>query len=332
MPHSSALSQQICRIGKGGAAALSALLVLLLFGVSLGGCGSAAGAPQPTTAGLAAPAPGPAAAPAPGPAAAPAPASAPAPAPAPATDASAGGSARSMAAASRPGLFVAAPSPTAPPPAPQTSSKATPSAPGTASRSRLPLAGMVIVVDPGHGGSQANGGATGITGLKEKDSNLQLGFALRDALTQAGARVVMTRTTDASPVIPGHPELDQLQARTYIAAHSGANLFISLHANWAPDPTASGLETYYYPGSQAGERLAVDMLRAISQAAQITPRFATSADYAVLHGHPVPAVLLELGYVSNPIDEAHLRSASFRADLVRGIVAGATRFLTGSAG
>lgn len=305
-----------------GAAALAQLLAILLLGVSLGGCGSAAAGLRPTTGGPSAVFP---AAAIPG-------AAVPAP------------------AAARPAVVAAAPPPETPPPetsppAPNAApaptaaptpatAAAAPTAPAAdaATRNRRPLAGMVIVVDPGHGGSQANGGATGITGLKEKDSNLWLGLELRDALTQAGARVIMTRTGDASPVIPGHPELDQLLARTYIAAHSGANLFISLHGNWSPDPNVSGLETYYYPGSQAGRRLAEDMLWHISQAVDITPHFATSARYAVLHHHPVTAVLLELGYVSNAVDEAHLRSPSFRTALVRGIVAGATQFLTGSAG
>lgn len=185
------------------------------------------------------------------------------------------------------------------------------------------LDGKVIVVDPGHGGGQSNGGATGVTGLKEKDANLAIGLALKQAFETAGARVIMTRTTDDRPWIPGHPELDQLQARQYIAAHSGADLFISIHANWSPDPDASGLETYYYTGNQTEEQLAATMLADISKTTGMPARFAAGRHFAVLHDHPVPATLLELGYVSNAQDEANLRDPGFRKAVVEGIVDGA---------
>ena len=92
-----------------------------------------------------------------------------------------------------------------------------------------------IVVDPGHGGHDP--GAVGYTGLQEKDVVLSIGLKLRDLLKEElGLDVVMTRSTDV--FIP-------LEERTAIANKVNADLFISVHANAAPNRSASGIETYY---------------------------------------------------------------------------------------
>ena len=92
-----------------------------------------------------------------------------------------------------------------------------------------------VVVDPGHGGHDP--GAVGYTGLQEKDVVLSIGLKLRDLLKEElGLDVVMTRSTDV--FIP-------LEERTAIANKVNADLFISVHANAAPNRSASGIETYY---------------------------------------------------------------------------------------
>lgn len=92
-----------------------------------------------------------------------------------------------------------------------------------------------IVVDPGHGGHDP--GAVGPTGTQEKDVVLSIGLKLRELLVEElGLDVVMTRSTDI--FIP-------LEERTAIANKVGADLFVSIHANAAPNRTAAGIETYY---------------------------------------------------------------------------------------
>lgn len=92
-----------------------------------------------------------------------------------------------------------------------------------------------IVVDPGHGGHDP--GAVGPNGIQEKDVVLSIGLKLRDLLKdELGLDVVMTRSTDV--FIP-------LEERTAIANKVNADLFVSVHANAAPNRTASGIETYY---------------------------------------------------------------------------------------
>ncbi len=92
-----------------------------------------------------------------------------------------------------------------------------------------------IVVDPGHGGHDP--GAVGQSGLQEKDVVLSIGLKLREKLKEElGLDVVMTRSTDI--FIP-------LEERTAVANKVNADLFISIHANAAPNRAASGIETYY---------------------------------------------------------------------------------------
>src|SRR6185369_4148683 len=92
-----------------------------------------------------------------------------------------------------------------------------------------------IVVDPGHGGHDS--GAVGLNGIREKDVVLAIGLKLRELLKdELGLDVVMTRSTDV--FIP-------LEERTAIANKVGADLFLSVHANAAPNRLAAGIETYY---------------------------------------------------------------------------------------
>ena len=111
---------------------------------------------------------------------------------------------------------------------------------GTDKIAKLPKTPVIskirrIVVDPGHGGHDP--GAVGARGLQEKDVVLAIGLKLRDLFKEElGLDVVMTRSTDI--FIP-------LEERTAIANKVGADLFLSVHANAAPNRNAAGIETYY---------------------------------------------------------------------------------------
>lgn len=111
---------------------------------------------------------------------------------------------------------------------------------GTEKKSRQPKKNVIskirrIVVDPGHGGHDP--GAVGPNGIQEKDVVLAIGLRLRELFREElGVDVVMTRSTDV--FIP-------LEERTAIANKVGADLFLSVHANAAPNRLAAGIETYY---------------------------------------------------------------------------------------
>lgn len=91
-----------------------------------------------------------------------------------------------------------------------------------------------VVLDPGHGGKDP--GAIGVSGIREKDITLDLARRLRPRLETRGFQVVLTRSTD---------RFLSLEERTALAAGSGGDLFVSLHANASRRRSAHGLETYY---------------------------------------------------------------------------------------
>lgn len=98
----------------------------------------------------------------------------------------------------------------------------------------FPLGVRRIVLDPGHGGDDA--GAVTLLGTAEKDVTLDIGQRLRRLLERASFEVFMTREAD---------ETVPLAQRAILANTRGADLFVSIHANWFPTPETRGVETYY---------------------------------------------------------------------------------------
>lgn len=185
---------------------------------------------------------------------------------------------------------------------------------------RMPLSGRVIFVDPGHG--SAGSGANGASGGDEAANNLATALILRDLLTGAGARVVMSRTTMVDPRIPGVTD-DQLEARTLLANGSGADMFVSLHENYSEEyPSARGL-TVYYRGDAASRRLA-EKIEAATVAATGWNSFGTeAAPYYVLRNSTLKAaVLVECGFLSNAEDERLLGTDAFRRRIAMGVFNG----------
>ncbi|MDR7486848.1 MAG: N-acetylmuramoyl-L-alanine amidase family protein [Armatimonadota bacterium] len=173
----------------------------------------------------------------------------------------------------------------------------------------------VVAIDAGHGGRDM--GATGPTGLLEKDVVLDIALRAREGLVRAGVRVVMTRETDVYVDLAERPRL---------ARQQGATVFVSIHANASVRPTASGAETYYLaPQSQALAQMIQDELARVPGLAN---RGIKTANFLVLRENEIPAVLVEVAYLSNPDEEGRLRASGFRQQLAEAIVRGVLRFLS----
>jgi len=179
----------------------------------------------------------------------------------------------------------------------------------------------LICIDPGHGGTAS--GAVGTTGVLEKDINLKISLMVAENLRQAGLKVMMTRETDCAV---------DLHARGEMANAAKANLFVSVHNNaGAPgDGEANGTETYYCEGSAKGKLLAQSIQRCLIAALGSVNRGAKTAAFAVLVDTKMPASLVEVGFLSNPAEEAKLITSSYQKTAADAVARGILEYLNWS--
>ncbi len=211
-----------------------------------------------------------------------------------------------------------------------------------------------IVIDPGHGGKDP--GATGRTGLREKDVNLDIAHRLCTLLTSRGIKAIMTRTSDRFIELPDRPE---------IANREGADLFVSIHANSSRTRNLNGFEVYYVSPDVSDSQRALDSarngrlnieqtcfandslsLRAILwdmlyasnrvESAQLSRSVCLVAEnslgvnnlgfkparFQVLKGARMPAILVEVGFLSNLNEERKLRNGYYRQKVAEAISEG----------
>lgn len=174
-----------------------------------------------------------------------------------------------------------------------------------------------VVIDPGHGGKDR--GATGVSGKDEKDFTLQLSQKVKElAQQEPRIEVYLTRTDDRflSSIDRTRPEF---------ANQIGADLFISIHGNTYTDPDVSGTETYYY--RKESLKLAKIMHRHVAGATGFRDRGVKKEDFFVVKDTKMPAVLLEVGYVTNPQDEAQMFTDEFQYRIAASILDGMKEYL-----
>ncbi len=174
----------------------------------------------------------------------------------------------------------------------------------------------VVVVDPGHGGTDS--GATGVTGLLEKHANLAIGLEVEKYLLRAGVQPLMTRRDDSYP---------SLKQRVDQANGAGADIFVSIHNN-AADSTSKGTETYYWGDqdsySAEGRRLAEAIQQAVCDELSTVDRGARThwKDLYVLSYTKMPAALVEVGFLTNAEEEARLKDPIYRQRAGKAIAQG----------
>ena len=213
-----------------------------------------------------------------------------------------------------------------------------------------------IAIDPGHGGDDT--GTRGPDGTLEKDVTLAVARRLRNRIeSQLGLRVVLTRNADTTVA---------LDERAAIANNNRADLFISLHTNASVRESVTGAEVFYlslaeydeeaheasrYTGQPVpvvgGGSRTIDIvpwelaqLAYVDQSARwawtvadelslrlpMSPRGLQQAPFRVLVGANMPAVLVEMGFISNPDQEAQLTSTTFQDAIVSGLLRSLIRY------
>ena len=215
--------------------------------------------------------------------------------------------------------------------------------------------GKLIVIDPGHGGSDS--GAVG-NGLKEKNVVLATSKKLGVLLTKRGYKVLYTRSTDV---------FINLRSRTAFAAKKNADMFISIHANAAPNANSalkmSGVETFFLSPARSersknaaalenrgdledmntfskqtflnflnrekiisSNKLAIDiqsyMLSSVKKSFSSRDGGVREAPFWVLVGATMPAVLVEMGYITHPQEGKNLGKSAYQDRIAQGIANG----------
>ena len=184
--------------------------------------------------------------------------------------------------------------------------------------SARPLQGLVIAVDPGHGGSD-RGVCHFPDELIEKEINLDMAGRLKTLLEAAGAQVLLTRAEDT------YLSLDE---RAEAANKAGAHLFLSLHVNRIPGhPECFGAQTFYFPGSPDGERLAALIQEELIKADPENYRDPLPGSYRVLRLTTMPGALVEIGFMTNERDRALMATDEYRNRIAQAIMLGVIRFV-----
>lgn len=183
------------------------------------------------------------------------------------------------------------------------------------------LRGKVIVIDPGHGGS--NPGAVG-NGTREADNNLAVSLKLRDKLTRAGAKVIMTREIDRTVAPEGSSLGQELAARVDLAQANNADLFVSIHSNSNPDPSIYGAMTFF--PSDKSSKLALDVQDSIIRETGAADKGTSPATFYVLRNTTMPSILVEMGFVTNANEARNLQNDSYRNKISQGIFNGLVKY------
>jgi N-acetylmuramoyl-L-alanine amidase len=201
-----------------------------------------------------------------------------------------------------------------------------------------PLAGLVITLDPGHGGFAHQPGYTGSargvnSRVVENDLNMLVAAELRHYLHQAGAEVHMTRLDDRRVAPNTQPERAQeLGARTTLAEQTRSHLFIAIHHNAAPRATADGVVILSWPTDSAGndqplERTLATILRdEISKYVHQKETFdAWHSEHPLVAGTDIPAACVEFGFLTNADFDAWVSRRGAHRDEARGLYEGIVR-------
>ena len=177
------------------------------------------------------------------------------------------------------------------------------------------LKDLVIVIDPGHGGFDP--GAV-VKGTREKELVLQIAMIVKDLLEQQGTKVIMTRTKDEDL---GGTIREDLAQRVALVRQHDAQLYVSIHAN-KDSCNCWGAQSFYQRGGMPEGKALATAIQARLRQMTDTTRHALAADYFVLRTAPVPATVVEVGFLTNAREHARLLEPSYQQQVATAIALG----------
>mgnify|MGYP000910968565 FL=1 len=184
-----------------------------------------------------------------------------------------------------------------------------------------------VVIDPGHGGIDS--GAASDLGDFEKNLTLQIGKRVADKLRAAGAQPILTREDDVDFYTRGKGgKRNDLDKRLAIAQENGAEIFVSIHANAIKGRRWTGAQVFYHPASGEGKELAACIQQHLREFPPGNRRKEKGEDYYLLRKNSIPAVIVEVGFLSNAEEAARLKDEGYQDRLAEEIYRGLVHYAT----
>lgn len=188
-----------------------------------------------------------------------------------------------------------------------------------------------VIIDAGHGG--VDGGATSCTGILESEFNLDISLKLEDLFHLLGYRTIMIRRTDISVYTSGETiaakKVSDLRQRVKIVNETEDALLISIHQNTFSDGRYSGAQVFYGPKGESQELAKQLQCMFVDHLNPGSKRNSKRAEGIYLMEHiDCTGVLVECGFLSNPEEEAKLRSKEYQQRLCCVIASVTAQFLT----
>jgi N-acetylmuramoyl-L-alanine amidase len=175
------------------------------------------------------------------------------------------------------------------------------------------LTGFNFVIDAGHGGFDP--GAVAFDGGVEKKLTLQVAQKVADQLRDAGATVILTRSSD---------RFLTLAQRVHISRLYHTHAFISIHFNSFNRRNASGISTYYY--DSVDRKLAQDIQHQLADRTRLQNNGVRFGNYYVLRENPDPSILVEGGFITNPYDLSMIQTSQYQSHVAEAITQGVINY------
>ena len=187
----------------------------------------------------------------------------------------------------------------------------------------------VIVLDPGHGGSDP--GMIGVDGLEEKGINLSVSLLLKEKLEEKGYTVVLTRESDQGLYDDSaqNKKAQDMQRRIALIDETAPVLTVSIHQNSYHDPVVKGPQVFYYETSSEGKELAADLQESLNTVLEVErPReIKGNTSYYLLKRSKGLLVIAECGFLTNPEEAALLQTEEYQGKVASALAEGILAYL-----
>ena len=184
-----------------------------------------------------------------------------------------------------------------------------------------PKTQYTIVIDAGHGG--CDGGAVGKSGVTESELNLAFSLKLKELCEDYGFKVVLTRKdmNGLYSIFAPNKKKSEMKKRQEIIEGAKPDVVVSIHMN-SFSSSSSGAQCFYASGNEAGEKLATRVQQALSTEIEHTGVTAKVGDFYVLNCTDYASVLVECGFLSNPVEEQKLCDEEYQTNFCRTLLYG----------